>query len=82
MNAIVAYHSEGKQSDWFQGHIERVKDYLWISSKGMMMTGTNGSQLWDTAFAVQAIIETGLHLKPENYQCVTKALEFFDVTQV
>ena len=29
-------------------------DYLWVAEDGMKMQGYNGSQLWDTAFAVQA----------------------------
>lgn len=28
-------------------------DYLWVAEDGMKMQGYNGSQLWDTAFAVQ-----------------------------
>lgn len=27
---------------------------------GMKMNGTNGSQLWDTSFMIQAMIETDL----------------------
>ncbi|KAL5073454.1 hypothetical protein RYX36_012438 [Vicia faba] len=35
----------------FKLHLPRINDYLW---------GYNGSQLWDTAFAAQAIISTSL----------------------
>lgn len=31
----------------------RLFDYLWVAEDGMKMQGYNGSQLWDTAFAVQ-----------------------------
>ena len=31
----------------------RLYDYLWLAEDGMKMQGYNGSQLWDTAFAVQ-----------------------------
>jgi cycloartenol synthase len=31
-----------------------VQDYLWVAEDGMKMQGYNGSQLWDTAFTVQA----------------------------
>ena len=34
-------------------HLARVPDYLWVAEDGMKMQGYNGSQLWDTAFAVQ-----------------------------
>jgi lanosterol synthase len=39
--------------------VERIKDFMWMSEEGMMMNGTNGSQLWDTAFIVQAMAEGG-----------------------
>jgi hypothetical protein len=32
-----------------------VYDYLWVAEDGMKMQGYNGSQLWDTSFAVQVI---------------------------
>lgn len=35
----------------------RIDDYLWMGRDGMKMQGTNGSQLWDLAFAVQGLIE-------------------------
>ena len=31
----------------------RLFDYLWVAEDGMKMQGYNGSQLWDTSFAVQ-----------------------------
>lgn len=34
-------------------HLARVPDYLWVAEDGLKMQGYNGSQLWDTAFAVQ-----------------------------
>ena len=30
-----------------------MPDYLWVAEDGMKMQGYNGSQCWDTAFAVQ-----------------------------
>ena len=38
----------------------RVQDYLWVSEDGMKMQGYNGSQCWDTSFAIQAYHEAGL----------------------
>lgn len=37
----------------FQRHLQRVDDYLWVAEDGMKMQGYNGSQNWDTSFAVQ-----------------------------
>ncbi|KAF3329969.1 cycloartenol synthase-like protein [Carex littledalei] len=51
---------EDPSSEAFKLHIPRIYDYLWIAEDGMKMQGYNGSQLWDTAFTVQAIYATGL----------------------
>lgn len=43
-------------------HIPRIYDYLWVAEDGLKMQGYNGSQLWDTSFAVQvcACVHGGL----------------------
>ncbi|KAH6817305.1 cycloartenol synthase 1 [Perilla frutescens var. frutescens] len=51
---------EDQNSEAFKLHLPRIYDYLWLAEDGMKMMGYNGSQLWDTAFAVQAIISTKL----------------------
>ena len=38
----------------------RVPDYLWVAEDGMKMQGYNGSQCWDTSFAIQAVVEAGI----------------------
>ena len=45
----------GKDASYenFQRHLQRVDDYLWVAEDGMKMQGYNGSQNWDTSFAVQ-----------------------------
>ncbi|KAI3499676.1 hypothetical protein L1887_35481 [Cichorium endivia] len=52
--------AEDPNSEAFKLHLPRIHDYLWIAEDGMKMQGYNGSQLWDTAFTVQAIISTNL----------------------
>lgn len=54
-NMLVVFVVDGGDSKTFQKHLERFPDFMWMSDRGMMMNGTNGSQLWDTAFAIQAI---------------------------
>ena len=61
-------------------HIPRVYDYLWVAEDGMKMQGYNGSQLWDTSFAVQAITAAGL--AQEFSKCLKKAHSYIDTTQV
>ncbi|GKV26779.1 hypothetical protein SLEP1_g36014 [Rubroshorea leprosula] len=51
---------EDPYSEAFKLHLPRIADYLWVAEDGMKMQGYNGSQSWDTAFAVQAIISTVL----------------------
>lgn len=41
----------------FRRHVERAADYLWDGRDGMKMQGYNGSQFWDLAFAMQALLE-------------------------
>ena len=50
--------------------------------EGMMMTGTNGSQLWDIAFITQAIVESGLADEHQNRPSLFKALEWLEMTQI
>lgn len=38
----------------------RVPDYLWVAEDGMKMQGYNGSQSWDTSFAIQAFAEANV----------------------
>lgn len=61
-------------------HLPRLHDYLWVAEDGMKMQGYNGSQLWDTAFAAQAIVSSGLG--SEFKSCLKKALHYIDVSQV
>uniref|UniRef100_A0A8C9ZHP3 Terpene cyclase/mutase family member n=1 Tax=Sander lucioperca TaxID=283035 RepID=A0A8C9ZHP3_SANLU len=49
INMLVRWYVDGPSSPVFQEHVSRIPDYLW--------SGTNGSQLWDTCFAVQAFLE-------------------------
>jgi squalene/oxidosqualene cyclase-like protein len=62
LNMLCAYDDAGRQAaaPSVQQHLARLADYLWIAEDGMKMKGYNGSQCWDTSFAIQAISETGL----------------------
>ena len=63
-----------------QRHIPRIDDYLWVAEDGMKMQGYNGSQCWDTSFAVQAIVEGGL---AERFpECAKKVYSYLDRTQI
>ncbi|CAF3579377.1 unnamed protein product [Rotaria socialis] len=80
INMLSIWHSKGRQSKQFELHLNRVNDYLWLSEDGMKVQGYNGSQLWDTAFSIQAILETGLAHLYNN--CLNSAYNYLDISQV
>eukprot|EP00461_Guttulinopsis_vulgaris_P002696 UN02697 len=63
INMLVTYHRHGPNSIQFRLHQSRIQDYLWIAEDGIKCQGYNGSQLWDTAFTVQAFttLERGIN---------------------
>ncbi len=82
LNMLAVWVDNGGNSkeECFLRHIARIDDYLWVAEDGMKMQGYNGSQCWDTAFALQAIIESGLG--EEHQDCLTKAYDFFQRSQI
>ncbi|XP_061858748.1 lanosterol synthase [Colius striatus] len=82
INMLVRWFVDGKDSPAFQEHVSRIPDYLWLGLDGMKMQGTNGSQLWDTAFAIQAFLEAEAQKMPEFTSCLQKAHEFLRFTQI
>lgn len=60
LNMLSIWSAKGRESVEFRNHLNRVEDYLWLSEDGMKLQGYNGSQLWDTVFSIQSILETGL----------------------
>ena len=61
-NMLCVYVAEGRNNRHpdFLRHSGRIRDYLWVAEDGMKMQGYNGSQTWDTSFAIQAVVESGL----------------------
>ncbi|KAK8615214.1 hypothetical protein V6N13_068994 [Hibiscus sabdariffa] len=71
---------EDRNSEAFKLHLPRLYDYLWVAEDGMKLQGSNGSQLWDTAFAVQAILST--NLTEEYSSTLRKANMYLKNTQI
>ncbi|KAF6039423.1 LSS [Bugula neritina] len=82
INMLIRWKVDGPNNKYFKLHQDRVLDYLWIGLDGMKMTGTNGSQLWDTSFAVNAIMDTEVWNLPEFEGCLKKAHDFLKFTQI
>jgi lanosterol synthase len=80
INSICIWHKYGRESDFFQKHIDRWQDYLWLAEDGLKMQGYNGSHLWDVVFCMQAITEGGM----EKYfpEMVKKGYRFMDKHQI
>ncbi|KAF4581561.1 Lanosterol synthase (Oxidosqualene--lanosterol cyclase) [Pleurotus pulmonarius] len=66
MQMVCRAHREGCDSEAVRKHAETRADFMWVRPDGMCVRGTNGSQLWDTGFAAQAVVETGLADLEEN----------------
>ena len=82
MNTLCCYIQEGRDSYSFQRHLERLDDYMWMNKEGMIMNGTNGLQVWDTAFIIQAVVAAGLAESPRWKPMLTKALAYLELDQI
>lgn len=80
INSLVVWHRHGKDSERFRKHVSRWQDYLWLAEDGLKVNGYNGSQLWDTAFASQALIESGM--TDEFSDLAANCYDFFDEHQI
>jgi lanosterol synthase len=80
INSICIWHAYGKDSVQFKRHVARWYDYLWVAEDGMKMSGYNGSQLWDTAFATRAILESDLGKLFAG--TIAKSYQFIDHSQI
>ncbi|GAV02159.1 hypothetical protein RvY_12758 [Ramazzottius varieornatus] len=82
INMFVRWAVDGPQNPWFKMHQERVDDYLWLGLDGMKMSGTNGSQVWDTAFAIQAFVEAAAVQHPNLLETLSSAHGFLRFSQI
>ena len=82
MNLIVRAYVDGPESVAYKLHMDSRDDFMWLAKEGMMMTGTNGSQLWDIGFITQALVETGLASEEENTESLVNALKWLEMCQI
>lgn len=82
MNFLVCYIKEGPDSYSVKRHRERMEDFLWVKAEGMLMNGTNGVQVWDTAFLIEAVHEAGLAEDPRWKPMLSKAHDFLVDQQI
>ncbi|KAJ3010899.1 Lanosterol synthase (Oxidosqualene--lanosterol cyclase) [Thoreauomyces humboldtii] len=82
LNMLCTYFALGRESKEFKLHKEHCLDYIWMSESGMHFNGTDGSQVWDTAFFSRAMCEIGLAKEPKYQKTMTRALDFLDTQQI
>ncbi|KAM0835586.1 hypothetical protein ACQ4PT_062843 [Festuca glaucescens] len=70
---------ENPNSDAFKHHLARVADFLWVGEDGMKVRVCAG-QLWDVAFAVQAIL--ACNNAEEFGSTLKKAHNFIKASQI
>ncbi|KAK8450401.1 hypothetical protein SEVIR_6G021300v4 [Setaria viridis] len=70
---------ENHNSDAFKSHLARVADFLWVGEDGMKVRVCAG-QLWDVAFAVQAIL--ACNIAEEYINTLKKAHNFIKASQI
>jgi squalene/oxidosqualene cyclase-like protein len=76
---LVCAHADG-DVERVRRHVARIDDYLWEAPEGTKMQGYNGSQFWDTAFAVHALIES--NQEKSHRDSLERAQRFISANQV
>jgi lanosterol synthase len=82
MNTLVCYIKEGPDAYSVQEHRKTLPEFLWVKAEGMLANGTNGVQVWDTAFLIQACVACGFATSPKWKPMLVKALEFLEAQQI
>jgi len=82
MNTLASYIKGGPDFMPFQENRKALPEFLWMKDEGMLMNGTNGVQVWDTEFIIQAIEACGVAHDEEWKPMLTKALGFLEDQQI
>lgn len=80
-NAIVTFVEEGPDSEAFLKVREKLKDVVFMGPQGMTVMGTNGVQVWDTAFALKYLVLTSLGDLEEFQPLIRKGFGFLVKSQ-
>ncbi|KAL6985041.1 lupeol synthase [Sarracenia purpurea var. burkii] len=76
---MIACYVEDPNSEAYKRHLARIPDYFWVAEDGLKMQ-CFASQMWDVAFANQAIISS--NLAEEFAPTLRKGHEFVKASQV
>jgi squalene/oxidosqualene cyclase-like protein len=53
------WHHVRRGGPEFKKHVEKLPEYLWRAEDGTKVQGYHSSRVWDTSFAVQALVASG-----------------------
>ncbi|XP_049397984.1 beta-amyrin synthase-like isoform X2 [Solanum stenotomum] len=76
---MLACWVEDPNGSYFKKHLARIPDYLWVAEDGMKMQSF-GSQVWDTSFAIQALLAS--EMNDEILDTLRKGHDFIKESQV
>lgn len=76
----LLWHFADPGGERVRKHLARLPDYLHTDARGTRMNGYNNSELWDTAFAVQALLAAGRD--DEALDVADKAFGYVRETQI
>ncbi|KAH6818429.1 cycloartenol synthase 1 [Perilla frutescens var. frutescens] len=76
---LIACWVEDPNSEAYKHHLARIPDYFWVAEDGLKMQSF-GCQMWDAAFAIQAILSA--NLSEEYGPTLKKAHNFVKASQV
>lgn len=82
LNMLAVWMDGGNSNttEAFVRHIPRIDDYIWVAEDGVKMQGYNGSQCWDTSFAVQGFVEGDLC--KDFPECTRKVYDYLKRSQI
>ncbi|PWY82055.1 lanosterol synthase [Aspergillus heteromorphus CBS 117.55] len=76
LNMIAFHCAEGPGSPAVKRMQEASLEYLWLGSKGMQSQSIHGGHAWDTSFALQTLVYTGMANTPEFRDNAAQAYNF------
>ncbi len=79
LDAIV-WHVEDPGCERVKKHVARMPEYVWFGDDGAKVKSYNSSEVWDTAFAVQAIVLSGQ--TAQYREALTGAQRFLEAEQI
>ncbi|MBL8950511.1 MAG: terpene cyclase/mutase family protein [Myxococcaceae bacterium] len=82
LNAFVHFFRGAEGRDELEKKMTANDVYLWDGHDGLKFQGYNGSELWDTAFAVQAIFATPFADDPRFASMLEKAHAYVRDNQI